>query len=381
MSEFFVSCPIGFEKELLLEFESFWFQMIDLDGMPTRCGLPEFEIIKGGIQFKTDLHLGLQINFFSKIAYRVLLRLTSFQARFFDQFEKKMTEIKFETLFNTQEVSLSIESSQSRLFHEKNLTECMTKVLMTKKIKVNDASQNSIYIRINKDLVVISLDTTGPHLHFRGYREQQGEAPLRENLAALVLKLAELPKENSALLDPYCGSGTFFFEKNLENLPNFYRKYSFFEFKNCPALFKSATWRKNFHWLVTNNSNYFIGFDKNAETVLKLNHNSKIYNEHFYPIEIKAKCIDSETFDWSSLDIFKNKIETVVITNPPYGERSKQGQVMSTLLKLEKIDQVFKMVVIHPKSWSFNFGRLKLLKQIPLSNQGLETVVSVFTKV
>ncbi len=69
--------------------------------------------------------------------------------------------------------------------------------------------------RIERGKVQVALDLTGPGLHRRGYRQRQGIAPLRENLAAALLYRAgwpELEKQGAALLDPMCGSGTLVIE-------------------------------------------------------------------------------------------------------------------------------------------------------------------------
>lgn len=65
-----------------------------------------------------------------------------------------------------------------------------------------------ILVRVESDQIEVSIDATGERLHRRGWRRDTGEAPLRENLAAAVLWLAEW-EPGEALVDPMCGSGTF----------------------------------------------------------------------------------------------------------------------------------------------------------------------------
>ena len=84
MGLFFVSCSLDFELELVTEIKSFWFEMMDLDGLPTREPWPEFEVIQGGVEIECADHLGFQINLFSKIANRVLLRIVKFEARYYE---------------------------------------------------------------------------------------------------------------------------------------------------------------------------------------------------------------------------------------------------------------------------------------------------------
>lgn len=72
-----------------------------------------------------------------------------------------------------------------------------------------------VHLRLDRGQAVLSLDMSGHSLHQRGYRLQQGAAPLKENLAAAVLIRAGWPRiaaEGGALTDPMCGVGTFLVE-------------------------------------------------------------------------------------------------------------------------------------------------------------------------
>ncbi|MGZ3692379.1 MAG: RNA methyltransferase, partial [Pseudobdellovibrio sp.] len=208
MARFFVSCPLGFETSLATEIKNFWFEMIDLDGLPTRAEFPELEILQGGVEFETDDHLGFQINFFSKLANRVLLRIAKFESRYYDQFEKELSKIDLEKYLDfdylNHQLQVKIESHKSRLNNEKNLNEAFSHVLDKKKIKISDKARQTLFIRIEKDRVTVSLDTSGEHLHRRGYASHRGEAPLRETLAAYLVTHLNL-SSRLRLIDPFAG--------------------------------------------------------------------------------------------------------------------------------------------------------------------------------
>lgn len=382
MNSFFVSCPIHFEAELIKEIESFWYLMIDLDGLPTRSSLPEFEIDKGGVQFSCALHLGLQVNYFSRIANRVLLRHSTFKARFFDQFEKEIKKIDFGKIFDFKDqknMAFEIESSKSRLFHEKNLLESVTKVFSEKKIQLSKESESKVLIRIFNDIVTISIDTSGDHLHFRGYRKQQGYAPLRENLAALVLQLAGLnTSAPKTILDPFCGSGTILFEAALAGIPQFQRQFPFLKFLNTPALFKSATWTKNFKWIKPSPMT-LIGIEKDDETMDKCLLNQKIFSELYYSLTAQFICADSLTIPLDSLQLAEAE-PLWVVTNPPYGERLFTEQVPSILQRFESLKNLQGMVILHPLDWKFDFKLIQLSQSIPFTNQGLKLSLSIFKR-
>ena len=75
-----------------------------------------------------------------------------------------------------------------------------------------------IHLRLDRGEAILSLDLSGHSLHQRGYRLQQGAAPLKENLAAAILIRSGWPRiaaEGGALADPMCGVGTFLVEAGM----------------------------------------------------------------------------------------------------------------------------------------------------------------------
>lgn len=388
MPDFFVSCPLGFEKQLAQELENFWHLMLDLDGLPTREAFPELELVKGGLEFSAPLHLGLQINFFTHMGLRVLLRIKKFKARFFDQFEKEMKALPLETyILPESAIHFEIESTKSRLFHEKNLKESFQKVL-DKKWKIKSAAMAvHLYIRIFNDEVTVSLDTSGEHLHFRGYRKQQGVAPLRENLAALLLYLAGINKKNGiSIVDPFCGAGTLLFEAALLNYPNLARDYAFFHFKNCPGLFKSTTWMKNYRWLAPKNFQ-LVGIEKDPATFKKAQNNLEIFQKLYFKVDCQLINADSAAVDLQSLfNVSELTNPTVsnhriwLVANPPYGERLENHDYHKVLQHFEQLENLDGMVVLQPVAAKLAFKNFKISHEIPFANQGLKLNLSIYTR-
>lgn len=385
MPRFFVSCQPHLEKDLLFEIESFWHLLIDLDGLPTRSR-PEFVYEDvGGLEIECETHLGFQINLFSKLANRVLWRIHQFEARYFDQFEKELRKIDLKKYFGEQKFNLNIESSKSRLFHESNLEESAYKILKNA-VQKQDDSLLSLYVRLFKDNVTLSADTSGQHLHKRGYRVMQGEAPIRETLAAkmfnFLLKNAQDGKvgyspqnKQSTLLDPFCGSGTLLFEAASFFQPNLVSKFDFERFNNLPGLLKSETWKKNFK--ITNPSRtQFMGVELDPKTFAKIAVNQQAFKAHFPYVENSFTFAEgnSKTFDFSSL----NNQSVFVIANPPYGERLRNNDAESVLTSLERLPHLKGLVVVHPAAWNLKFSRLKLKESESFNNQGLDLKLSFF---
>lgn len=384
MAQFFVSCQLGFEKALAEEIKSFWPTMIDLDGQPTRTQPADFEEIEGGLQFETNEYLGFQINFFSKLANRVLLRIAKFEARYFDQFEKGISKVEFEKILDLdvlqRKVQLKIEAHKSRLNNEKNLTEAFTNAVKSKNIKVEDKAAQSIFIRITKDRVTISLDTSGEHLHKRGYAEHRGEAPLRETLAAyLVTKLKQQAVADKDLIfvDPFAGSGTLIFENLTSLSANLNRHYSFLSFKSAPKLFKSETWKKNYRSLPTEHLTQFIGSDLDEKVVNNFKHNLELVQSKFGLKKIDVKIFNQDS---QNLEIAKtNEAEKVwIVTNPPYGVRLSDENTKSIIQNLaKKADGV---ILIHPPVWNLKLDSLKLVESEDFYNQGLKLKLSIYKR-
>jgi putative N6-adenine-specific DNA methylase len=381
---FFVSVSPGYEKALFEEMKLFWFEMMDQDGLPTRSLLPEPQFLTGGLQIEVEEHLGYQINLFSKLAGRVLLRISSFDARYFDQFEKGLQKIQLESHldFNYLKNSLNvkIETHKSRLNNEKNLTEAVQNVLTKKNIKISAEASQTLYIRIEKDKVTLSLDTTGEHLHRRGYSTFRGEAPLRETLAAyLIFKLREFVPTGSALtlVDPFAGSGTILFEALSSRRPNLGRDFSWLHFKSIAKIFKSPTWKKNYRWLSQDKKIEAIAFDKDEKSVLNTLKNLKDFETMFQLSEInfKAQCADSSQI---SLSAFKKNQPLWIVTNPPYGMRLADDGAKYILEKLG--DEADGVIVIQPEKWNFNFKNLTNVQSEPFNNQGLRLKLSVFVR-
>lgn len=123
-----------------------------------------------------------------------------------------------------------------------------------------------------EETVSVSLDLSGPALHQRGYRDETGEAPLKENLAAAVL--ARSGWQNEPLLDPMCGSGTLLIEATMQACdmaPGLLRRRFGFEkwLQHQPeiwqTLFAEASVRaKRGHKEALQQPERFVGFDLDA---------------------------------------------------------------------------------------------------------------------
>jgi 23S rRNA G2445 N2-methylase RlmL len=178
-----------------------------------------------------------------------------------------------------------------------------------------DTPDLTIMVKIVKNQVSLAIDTTGDSISNRGYRSEAGEAPLRENLAAGLLRLAGW-QEDSTIVDPMCGSGTILIEAALRArgiAPASLRqkKFAFQKLKD----FKPEVWDK----VVTESMNkekasspiHFYGFDKDRAVLQKAKRNAE-----------RAGVENDITFQFGAVDSLEAPVpQGLMIVNPPYGER------------------------------------------------------------
>ncbi len=324
MPIFFVSTQPGFEEELCQELQEFWPYLLNKEAKPHGIALPEVKVIEGGIELTVDEILGLQINFFSKLAGRVLLRLGTFRARDFAELEFQFRQMKGQ-LLRSESVRLEVTASQSRLNNEKRLAESFSNATKVKILDGDDVQR--IYIRMFDDQCTVSLDTSGEHLHFRGYRLEQGEAPLRETIASFCLRkmlssTGAAETQKISLLDPMMGSGTFLVEAADLYRPNLRRSYAFMGWKNCPALMKSPSLAANYP-IFPRLFAKLVGRDQ-SEKMLEISRRNLqragLLGDLARPmvVDLAAADIFSEAASEFAAD---QDLRTWVLSNPPYGNR------------------------------------------------------------
>lgn len=165
---------------------------------------------EGGAEFTGTMADLMRANVESRIAGRILLRIASFPAVSFPELDRKLRKIDWNRhLMPGSGASASVSSSKSKLVHTGKIASIAENaVAETLGPPHGNGFTAGIYLRIKRDVVTVSLDTSGEHLHRRGYRKLAGPAPLRENLAAACLVHAGY-KGSEPFLDPFCGSGTF----------------------------------------------------------------------------------------------------------------------------------------------------------------------------
>jgi putative N6-adenine-specific DNA methylase len=329
VARFFVVTPIGFEKNTLHEMREVWAHLLGKNAQSHDLPFPEVQILKGGLEFETEWVAAVQLNFFLKTASRILLRLTTFRTRDFPKFYQKVKALPWGEYLVSSQVEWVVNAQKSRLNNEKRLQESAEQALQSVLPPGTPGEiSGTIHVRMDDDECTVSLDTTGEHLHKRGWSVLKGEAPLRETVSVHLLELLSQGKsvEDKAktfLVDPMMGSGTFLTEARALYDGQFQRPFAFQKLKKCPKLFQMPGFSLNYRLPETPNFKFFVGYDISAEM-------TEVAKKNYAATEAQIADYRRKKFLSRPLTVrHKNSlIEGAeadrggwVISNPPYGER------------------------------------------------------------
>lgn len=177
--------------------------------------------------------------------------------------------------------------------------------------------------RIVKNIVQISVDTSGVALHKRGYKQALGKAPLRETIAAMTLRACGY-KRAEPLLDPMCGSGTYLIEA-AEMAGNLMAgRGRDFAFEKLVSYDADAVDKLKADWFTRTPPTHFYGFDQNGTVIKAAKDNA-------------ARAGVSEACHFHAQPLSKLKRPDgppgLVIVNPPYGTRISNKKALYALYR------------------------------------------------
>ncbi|MCB1390062.1 MAG: class I SAM-dependent RNA methyltransferase [Rhodobacteraceae bacterium] len=169
--------------------------------------------VPGGVAVRGGWPEAWRANLTLRGATRVLARIAEFRAMHLAQLDKRARKVDWAALLRP-DVPFRVEATchKSRIYHAKAAAQ-RVETAIREGIGATPAADAvlAIKVRIDDDLCTISLDTSGESLHKRGHKQFTGKAPMRETLAALILRKLGFDGSQT-LVDPMCGSGTFVIE-------------------------------------------------------------------------------------------------------------------------------------------------------------------------
>ena len=211
--EIVLTCPKGLEGLLLEEAKA--------------LGLEEAREQTAAVRGQAEIEVAYRLCLWSRLANRVLLVLSRFAMNNADELYEGVKAVDWQDHLEPAG-SLAVEfSGNGSGIDNTHFGALKVKDAIVDRLRTAGGERPSIdklnpdlrvHLRLDRGEAVLSLDLSGHSLHQRGYRLQQGAAPLKENLAAAVLIRAGWPRiaaEGGALADPMCGVGTFLIEAAL----------------------------------------------------------------------------------------------------------------------------------------------------------------------
>ena len=375
-ARFFIIYPMDLEDLGLIELKDKFAEHFNSESLTILAQIP------GGIEIECLLHIGLSLNYILRTPTRILLRIGEFKCRDAPKLYQKISKFNWAPWLIGQTPEVEISTSNSRLFDsrkiEKSIQDGVLQFYRHKPIKKKylDHYSNTelknlpkIYYRSVDDIVTISLDTTGERLHKRGEKTLTGLAPIRENLAALLLLELQsyLKKSDYRLIDPMCGSGTFLIEAHDSNNLSLNRDFSF---QHIPLVLDNKT---AFKKLLSGEQKIFkeiLGFEIDSDVVNLAKKNCESRG---------IKIVKSDLFDGKIYDSQDFTNSSIAILNPPYGIRvgEKSEINLSYYLKvIETIKLKFSpelLGIIIPSDYKLKSNaQFKILGLRPFKNGGIE---------
>ena len=359
----FITCPRGLETLLTEELAA--------------LNCQDIQAVDGGVSCKGSLEQVYRINLHSRTASRVLLRLTKGSYRDEADIYKLAKNIHWSGWFTLEQTfKVKVEGKRANV-----------KSLDFVGLKIKDALCDAfrdiydarpsvakihpdvrIHAFIDERNVQIFIDTSGEALFKRGYRQDTGEAPLRENLAAGLLLLAGYDG-SQPFQDPFCGSGTLAIEAAwiaTRRAPGLMRRFGFEKLQN----FDKAAWvkiRQQAREQIRHSAAPISGSDNDRYMIRAAQGNAEAAEVADL---IQWKVQDAQ-------DARPNGEGGIMISNPPYGVRLEEVQVLQALYP-----QLGSWLKQHYSGWLIGmltgdrdmpkFMRLSPKRKIPLYNGNLD---------
>ncbi|WP_026906524.1 THUMP domain-containing class I SAM-dependent RNA methyltransferase [Paucisalibacillus globulus] len=294
----------------------------------------EVQVDNGKVIFEAPVSAIPRCNLWLRTADRVRLVVGEFKATTFDELFEGTKALPWEHYVSEDgQFPVSGKSVKSTLYSVPDCQKIVKKAIaerlkrkygMVSKMPETGAMYK-IEVSLLKDIALLTIDTSGVGLHKRGYRVGQGEAPLKETMAAALVLLTNWKPEYT-LVDPFCGSGTIPIEAALigQNIaPGFNREFdsedwSFIRSKHWDDAFQEAEDLANYDQKIE-----IIGSDIDHKMIDIAKGNS-----------LEAGL--GELITWKQMqvkDLSIKKDNGYIIANPPYGQRIGDEEAVEAIYK------------------------------------------------
>ena len=308
------------------------------------------QVENGRIRFQGDVKAIIETNLWLRAADRIKIVVGSFPAKTFEELFQGVFALDWENYLPLgARFPISKAKCVKSKLHNEPSVQAISKKAVVKKLQKHYARPEGvplmetgpefkIEVSILKDVATVMIDTTGSSLFKRGYRTEKGGAPIKENMAAAILQLSNWYPDKP-LIDPTCGSGTFCIEA------------ARIARKMAPGLRRSFAFEE-WNWV----SDRLIQ-EVRTDAAKKINREIEL---DIMGCDIDARMVEIAkanaqaagvagdiTFKQMRVqDLRTDKINGVIISNPPYGERLSDDAGVTKLYA--EMGQVFAPL----KTWS-----------------------------
>jgi len=176
-------------------------------------GFANARAVKGGVTMTGGWRDVWRANLEIRGASRVLARIASFRVLHLAQLDKRAHRVPWrETLRADVPFRIDVTCRASRIYHSGAAAERIARAVQDE-VGAAQSPEAEVVIkaRIENDVCMIAVDTSGELLHRRGHKEAVNKAPMRETIASLLLRQCGYDGQEP-VVDPMCGSGTFVIE-------------------------------------------------------------------------------------------------------------------------------------------------------------------------
>ena len=349
----------------------------------TQMGANNVQIGRRMVSFTGDKEMMYRANFQLHTAIRILKPISHFKARSAEDVYESVKKIDWSKYildgktFSVDSVVYSEEFRNSRFLTYKVQDAIVDQFREATGSRPNISVSNPdirLHIHIADEDATLCLDSSGESLHRRGYRQESVEAPLNEVLAAGMILMTGW-KGDCDFIDPMCGSGTLLIEAALiaRNInPGVFRKE--FAFEKWPdfdqdlfdTIYNDDTQEREF-------AHHIYGYDVDMKAV-----NTARLNVRAAGL---TKDITVEQADFK--DFTKPENKSIIVTNPPYGERISTPNLLATY---KMIGERFKHQFMGNDAWVLSYKEecfdqigLKPSIKIPVFNGSLECEFRKYT--
>ena len=308
------------------------------------------QVENGRVCFQGDVRAIIETNLWLRAADRIKIIVGTFPAKTFEELFQGVFALDWENYLPLgARFPISKAKCVKSKLHNEPSVQAISKKAVVKKLQkhyarpegvplIENGPEFKIEVSILKDVATVMIDTTGSSLFKRGYRTEKGGAPIKENMAAAILQLSNWYPDKP-LIDPTCGSGTFCIEAVMiarKMAPGLRRSFAFEEWDWISDRLIQEVRTEAAKKVDRELELDIMGCDIDARMVEIAKANAQA-----------AGVAGDITFKQMRVqDLRSDKINGVIISNPPYGERLSDDAGVTKLYA--EMGQVFAPL----KTWS-----------------------------